>query len=337
MECENNYYLDELVNEGGVTCSEDLINFATSKISHGLYCMNMKPGDIKMGCTTFTAKDKSGNNIFARNYDYYKDAICVLKTPAKENKHATLSMIDLSKLDIKVVGNDLSLIQKLTMLAAPYAPMDGMNDAGLSVSILTSRQGADPEDTNTTAVGTNLNTEKLDLTVTSFVRYILDKCSTVDEAVKITENIDIHEFDFSSFHYSVADKSGKSAVIEWLGENNVMDTDGTNRKLCVTYKNNNEQNQITANFVSKPGYYVTTNSPYGKDRADIALSLLSKTNGVINSSDDAFAILEKVARRNHKEFGGVGDEVTLYSSVYDMNNLTLTLVDNEKFNETSHK
>lgn len=214
MEYENNYYLDELINEGGVTCSEDLINFATSKISHGLYCMNMKPGDIKMGCTTFTAKTGTGENIFARNYDYNRDAVCVLKTPAVNDRHATLSMVDLSKLDIKVPENELTLIQKLTMLAAPYAPMDGMNDAGLSVSILTSRQGADPIDTKSTAVGTNLNTEKLDLTVTSFVRYILDKCTTVDEAVEFAKKIDIHEFSFSSMHYAVADKTGKSAVIE---------------------------------------------------------------------------------------------------------------------------
>lgn len=337
MEYENNYYLNELINEGGATCSEDLINFATSKISHGLYCMNMKPGDIKMGCTTFTAKTSTGENIFARNYDYYKDAICVLKTPANGDKHSTLTMIDLSKLDIKVPQNDLSLIQKLTMLAAPYAPMDGMNDAGLCVSILTSRQGADPVDTKSTAIGTDLNTDKLDLTVTSFVRYVLDKCSTVDEAVEFAKKIDIHEFSFSSMHYAISDKTGKSAVIEWIGDNYATDKDGSKRKLSITYKNEGELNQVASNFVSHPGYYDEGITPYGKDRAELTKNLLAQTNGVVNNTDAAFTILEKVARRTHKEFGGYGDEVTLYSSVYDTNKLTLTLVDNEKFNESNHK
>ena len=57
-------------------------------------------------------------------------------------------------------------------LAAPYAPLDGMNEKGLAVGVLLI-------DTKPT----NQNTKKVDITTTTAIRLMLDKAKNVDEAL----------------------------------------------------------------------------------------------------------------------------------------------------------
>lgn len=148
MEYNNDYYLDDLIAQGGVSSNEELINFVVNKLSRGLINLNMQPGSFKMGCTTFNASTADGAKIFARNYDFAQAGICILKTAPDGGKHKSIGIVDTSKIMVKPEGSDLSLQQKVFLLLAPYACMDGFNDAGLSCSILMSRQGWDQNDPN---------------------------------------------------------------------------------------------------------------------------------------------------------------------------------------------
>lgn len=64
---------------------------------------------------------------------------------------------------------------------------------------------------------------------------ILDYADPVEEAVEIASAYDLHDSAGSSYQYMVADASGRSAILEWVGPNDFNDNDGSARELTVTY------------------------------------------------------------------------------------------------------
>ena len=74
----------------------------------------------------------------------------------------------------------------ISCLAAPYAPLDGINDAGVSCGIFMTYQG---DDDGVTA--TNQMTDKPDITSTTMLRMILDYASSVEEAVALVSAVQV--------------------------------------------------------------------------------------------------------------------------------------------------
>jgi predicted choloylglycine hydrolase len=82
--------------------------------------------------------------------------------------------------------------------------MDGINEAGLSIALLADNETPDPEPTGSPQVG---------LAEQQVVRYVLDHCATVDEALDALR-IAKHYYFFTPCHYVIADRSGRSVVWE---------------------------------------------------------------------------------------------------------------------------
>ena len=120
-------------------------------------------------------------------------------------------------------------MDKIVCLAAPYAPLDGVNDAGVSCGIYMTYQGGDE------TVATDQNTDKPDFTSTTLLRLILDYADNVEEAVEIASSYDLHDSANTSYHYMVADSTGKSAILEWTNGTDLTDNDGSQRTLKVIY------------------------------------------------------------------------------------------------------
>lgn len=76
--------------------------------------------------------------------------------------------MDLQFLGLDVDQDVTGLMDKITCLAAPYIPFDGMNEAGVSCGIYMTYQGPDA------SVATAQDTEKPDITSTTLLRLILD-------------------------------------------------------------------------------------------------------------------------------------------------------------------
>ena len=113
---------------------------------------------------------------------------------------STLHFWDLGKISCQIHGK-----QKLITLAAPYAPLDGINEKGLAVAVL--RIADEP---------TDQDTGKTDITTTTAIRLMLDKAATVDEAVSLLEQYDMHSSAGSCYHFQLADAAGNSAVVEYI-------------------------------------------------------------------------------------------------------------------------
>lgn len=336
MNVKGDFYLDDFVAQGGVSNDTDLIQFITDNITHGVVDLNMTAPEI--GCSSFTATAESGDVLFARNYDFSKTNTMLVFTEKNEGRHASISTVDLQFLGIDVDQDMTGLMDKVICLAAPYAPLDGINDAGVSCGIYMTYQGGD------TTVPTSQDTDKPDFTSTTLLRLILDYAGSVEEAVEIASSYDLHDSANTSYHYMVADSTGKSAILEWTadGATDTTDNDGAQRTLKVIYNDQDSaigereaasDYQIVTNFVLQPGYYdgVPAEEKKGADRYDRLYEELQKTDGQVADEQAAMDILQIVGRRSWNNDDGNG--CTVHSAVYNLTDKSMLWVSNENYDD----
>ena len=332
MKVSGGFYLDKFTEQGGVKSDAELIKFITDNITKGLIDMGISESNI--GCSSFTAVSESGDRLFGRNYDFDKTNTCIVFTEKTKDRHATISTVDLQFLGIDVNSDVNGLMDKITCLAAPYAPLDGINDAGVSCGIYMSYQGGEE------TVATDQNTDKPDFTSTTLLRLILDYADSVEEAVEIAQSYDMHDSAKTSYHYMVADASGKSVILEWVAGTDSTDNDGSARELKVTYndedahigeREGNSDFQWITNFIIQPGYYDNEEDMKGLDRYEKIYQELSATNGVVKDERAAMEILAAVGRRTWDNDDGNG--CTVHSVVYNLTDKTVLWVTNENYSD----
>lgn len=329
------YYLDDFIAQGGVSDDGELIDFVVKHITKGLIPVNIKKPEI--GCSSFTATAENGDYIFARNYDMRKTNTCIVHTPAGKGRHATISTADLGLIGMNADQNVEGLMKKITCLAAVYAPLDGMNDAGVSCGVYMTYQGPEGE-----VEATNQQTDRPDMTTTTFLRMVLDYADSLEDAVEIAQTYDMHDSAGTSYHYMVADSTGRSAVFEWVAGTDATDHDGTQRELVITY-NDDDKNigeregandfQWVTNFVIQPDYYENEEDMKGLDRYNHLYEQLVLTKGTVKDSTDAMSYLQSVGRRHWNNDDD--NAITVHSMVCNLTEKTIIWVPNEQYDDPS--
>lgn len=336
MEVKGGFYFDDFLESGGAKTDGELISFISNHVTRGLIDMGI--GETDLGCASFTAVTESGDKLFARNYDNEGSNVCLTLTDPGNGRHASFSTADLRYLGLDTKKDVEGLMNKITCLAAPYVPLDGINDAGVSCSVLMTYQG-EPEENNAVATDQN-DPEKGNITTTTMLRLILDYADNVDEAVELVQQYNFHDSANTSFHYMIADATGKSAILEWVKGTDATDNDGTARELVVTYNTGDENIgvregqssfQWVTNFIILPGYYEKEEDKAGLDRYDQIYHDLAKTDGVVKDEWAAMDILETVGRRSWVP----GSVWTVHSVVYNLTKKTVLWVSNENFGDPS--
>ena len=212
----------------------------------------------EFACSSFACVDPNGNHLFGRNYDHTgTDALIFYSEP--ENGYASIAVTDLAVIGMagtSKVREPGSLYSRAFLRAAPYLISDGINEAGLGVSMLS--LGYDDMSQNTGKTGIYLTVAQ---------RAILDKCATVDEAVALLKSYDMKTMVGRSFHIFITDKTGRSVVAEWV--------DG---KLVIV-----ESKQVT-------NFWLSSEEHSQCSRYDTIVKRLSDKKGVLNSSE-AMALL----------------------------------------------
>lgn len=330
MNVAGGYYFEDFLAQGGASSDSELIDFITGKITKGLVDMTIKESEI--ACSSFTAVTEDGDRVFGRNYDFSKTNTCLVYTNPGKGRHASVSTIDLQFLGMDVNSDVDGLMNKITCLAAPYVPLDGVNDAGVSCGIYMTYQGKE-------TVATDQNTEKPDLTSTTLLRLILDYADSVDEAVELISAYDLHDSAKTSYHYMVADAEGNSAVLEWVAATDNTDNDGSKRELRVIYNDNDPrsasaQNQCVTNFVLSPDYYENEEDMKGLDRYERLQQRIAERGGVVKDEEDAMRILQEVGRRTWNNDDK--NSCTVHSVVYNLTDKTALWVPNEHFGEEAY-
>jgi hypothetical protein len=332
MTVYGDYYLDEYLQAGGTKSDKELISFLTSKITKGLFNLSIEESDI-IGCSSFSANAANGDKVFARNYDMYKTNVAIVHTMPR-NRYKSISTVDLSFLGVASDKSLEGLGNKINTIAAAYAPLDGMNEKGLTVGIYMTHQG--PGKIN---VPTDQDTGKPDITSTVLLRLMLDQAATVEEAVAIAEKYDMHDSANSSFHYMISDANGRSAVLEYIAGTDSTDTDGQKRGLMVIYNDDptsladTDKFQLVTNFIVYPGYYEEGDKQHGLDRYQIVKEELEIRDGLVKDDEDAMSVLEKAALR---DWNNDIYSVTIHSVVYNQTNKTVYWVGNRHYGEEAY-
>ena len=277
MEYQTDYGLDEFMETGASTDAE-LVSFVANQLLHGIPLEFDLPD---LGCSTFAAETPEGDRLFGRNFDMYYSPALLVKTAPKDG-YKSLSMVNLAYIGYSEDKLPVDLKSSFLSLAAPYVPLDGVNEKGLAVGVLL---------IDTTP--TNQQTDKVDITTTSAIRMMLDKCATVDEAVEMLKAYDMHASANSCYHFQIADATGKSVVVEYINDEiSVLDEDAA------------------TNFLLTPGDY---DFGGGQDRYDIIRTALDENNSVL-TEDGAMDVLAAVKQEPKPE----KRSYTQWSCIYNL-------------------
>ena len=326
------YFFDEFLSQGGASNDAELISFVTRSITKGIIPMHIKTSSI--ACSAFTADTQSGDRVFGRNYDFSATNTAIVYTDPGEGRHASYSTIDLNFLGLDADKDVETIGQKFLTLAAPYVPLDGINDAGVACGIFMSYQGEGK------GTPTDTQTDRPDITSTTLLRLILDYADSVEDAVALAQQYDLHDSASSCFHYMVADSTGRSAILEWVGTDADHDADGAQRKLNVLWNDTDALSdsadwQVVTNFIKTPGYYDgTTAEMKGLDRYEHLAAALRETDGIVADKDAAMDLLASVGRRtwNNDDY----NSNTVHSVVYDLTDKSVLWVGNEHYGEEAY-
>lgn len=325
MTISGDYYFDEFLEQGGAISDQELISFVTEKITKGLIPMTIEESEI--ACSSFTARTEDGDYLLGRNYDFDQTNTAIVHTNPGNGKHASISTIDLQFIGIDPKKGVNGISDKIKLLAAPYVPLDGVNDAGVSCGIYMTYQGKE-------TVPTDQNTERPDLTSTTMLRMVLDYADNVDEAIEMIAKYDLHDSAKTSYHYMIADAEGNSAVLEWVNGTDQTDNDGSKRELQIT--RNELPYQSVTNFILAPGYYEANDEQAGLDRYEYLMGKLNASNGVLEDEEEAMGLLRDVGRRTWKVEGDVTKGTTVHSVVYNLTDRSSLWVANEHFGSEEH-
>ena len=173
-------------------------------------------GYIDPGCSVFITHNVEGECISCRNYDYPHRVSAEDRTLTglnivlhckPEGKYESIAVADavwcgennplLQRGGPDLEGFDVNLLDIL-----PYQCMDGINEKGLYVSI----QRVDIKEGDQPA--------RFPAGSSMLLRFILDDCANVDEAIRKTETGIIVPEDWQGCHFMVSDTTGRCVVIE---------------------------------------------------------------------------------------------------------------------------
>lgn len=293
MEYKEELLLDDMLS-AGITSDDELISWLGNAEYHGISPITLDPG--RYGCSSFAARTPDGDILLGRNFDYPEtDTVMIYTDP--QDGYASYAMADLAVLGI---GRGMGQIDpdsplgRFMMTTTPYVVVDGVNEEGLAASILVLTTEENHQDNG-----------KPDLFVYTAIRVILDRCANVDEAIAFLDSYDIHSHNNESQHLFIVDRSGRSVVIEWFGN-----------EMYV-----NELSAVT-NSVLTPGEY------YG-DGSDNRLGILTEgleENGGVLTPEQARDLLEAVSFSSWTE----------WSSVYNLNDFTADIYTDVDYSHAYH-
>jgi hypothetical protein len=164
------------------------------------------PPSQHWACSLFAALGDENSRLYGRNFDWqYSPALLLFTDPA--DGYASVSMVDIAYLapaDKVRRLVDLPLQDRLGLLAAPLWPFDGMNEHGLVVGLAAVPPGGMKPDPGKPTIGS-----------LAVIRQVLDRARDVDEAVAILQGYNIDMEGGPPLHYLVADRSGRSMLVEF--------------------------------------------------------------------------------------------------------------------------
>ena len=313
----NQDYMLDSVMQPGITEQTELFRHIASLLFDNLPAEN---AEVKYGagCSAFAAQEAEGKGfLMGRNYDFrhftpdnksYLPTSAILVRTAPEGGKKSISMVDGLNLGFgqgfyNDGETDLSML-----MALPYAALDGINEDGFAIGVLALNEKQTNQQTGKQRIGT-----------TVAIRMMLDKASTVREAIEMLKNydMDMRGNGHSNYHFFMADATGDYAIVEYT-----FDKDRTEPKVMEVFTADDSLRCVT-NFYVAPSMTGTTDgwgSSHGKDRYENLRKTLDEKKHVMKE-DEAMQLLEKVSQPPTEEL----TSQTQWSALYNLTEKTLRL------------
>ncbi|MCC8023737.1 MAG: linear amide C-N hydrolase [Clostridium sp.] len=281
---DGDYWFDEFLARGGAAGDSQVIEFLAGQMKLGAEGPMLRTGGF--GCSTLAVKSPEGEALFGRNFDWeHCEALVIRCVPAGETEgYGSISTVNMDFIQSGYGTGFAQLPDEIRTVIALYAPLDGMNDKGLGVSVNMIQDSA----------VINQDTGKPDLTTTTAIRLLLNRAGNVEEALALLRQYDLHSSMGMMVHFALADKTGRSVVVEYV-DNEMVVTD----------------TPAVTNFYLAEGKKQGIGSMQSHTRYEILMKRLSEA-GTMNANQVRDA-LDSVSKDNFGEF-----ESTEWSIVFNL-------------------
>ena len=276
---------------GGASSDAEVVAFLSSLLK----APALEFASVGMGCSTYAAESADGGHVFGRNFDWSCSQVLLLET------HPADGYASFSTVNLDFLRESANLPKEVLPTASCYAPLDGLNEKGLAVSVNMISDSA------RIAQASN----KPDLTTTTAVRLLLDRAATVDEALELLGTYDLHGSYDMMIHFAIADASGRSVDVEYVGQEMVV-----------------VETPILTNFYLAEGEKNGIGSEESHRRYD-ALEAFVKSH----EKADIYDVRDAIFTARESAFDPDPSEGTEWSVLYDQTNLTATWYRREKFDQ----
>ena len=319
------FYLDytadyklDLLTKANITTNNGLVGFVLKYLCDSPTPQPEAKLNYNAGCSAFAATTPDGSRIMGRNFDYShgnEPIAAALVRTAPAGKLKSISLVDGYWIGYRqnlyhcfsdnVKDFNEKKVQDLSyIMGFPYLLMDGMNEAGFAISVL-----------HLDGKPTQQSNAQSKLTTTVLIRYLLDNAHSVDEAITMVKQFDLHVPDGNgNYHFFVADATGRHAVLEYVWDEEHRDArfiddeiyDDSGKIAGFSYPNvkPNTLDVMTdkhcvSNFYISPTMECSAKGPvksqHGKTRYDIMDFVLTQNNDCLTEAR-AMNLLDDVSQ-----------------------------------------
>ena len=292
---EGNDGFGAFLSGGGAKTDGEVVQFLASSFFVGNQSgFTMKTQSF--GCSTLSVQNTEGGYFFGRNFDWNAcDALVVTSYP--QDGYASVSTVNMDFIRQGAGMADSLLSDEMMTMAALYAPLDGMNEKGLCVSVNMIQDGAT----------ISQDTGKTDLTTTTAIRLLLNQAATVEEALKLLSQYDLHASMDYMVHFAIADWAGNSVAVDYI-----------NNEMIVT------KTPVLTNFYLAEGEKQGIGTGQSHERFDILTETLAGKPSMTQA--EVRDALDSVSKDNFGEF-----ESTEWSIVFHQGSGTVQYYHQENY------
>ena len=298
MDISYDYSLDDIIDRG----VGDMQSMTRSIVREALPYLPVTVNVPSFGCSVFGVKDPDGGIRMGRNYDFKFNTSAMMVHCKPKDGYESIAFAALD--NISADDPQASMVKKLTCLAAPFICLDGMNEKGVSMAVLTLDSEPTLQSTGKPVIATSLA-----------IRLVLDRAASTEEAIKLLEGYDMFAANGRDYHFFITDATGDSRVIEY-------DCDSEGREMVVTPTRSVTNFYIMHKDKVLPNQH---NDPYGhgRERYDRMEAIFEEAGDAPIDEETAWKALKAAAQEPRE--GDVTSN-TQWSILYDDTKLTLDAV-----------
>ena len=307
MDVKYDYSLDDIIDYG-IKDDQTMID-AILKESLPLLPVKIKAPNF--GCTAFTLTETDGGVHMGRNYDFRKDTSAMLVYCAPKDGYKSIAFAALDNVSANVPDENIK--KELASLTVPFICLDGMNEKGVSIAVLTLDSEPVRQSTGKPVIATTLA-----------IRLVLDRAATTEEAVELLRSYDMFASSGRDYHFYITDASGDGRVIEY-------DINGELRELIDT------PSEAVTNFFIRYKDQVLPNQKndiygHGRERYDAVLQVFAEEKG--NYTNDTVWNAMKAAAQDPNPDAVTSN--TQWSVSYNNTDLSADIVIRRHWTDVTH-